>query len=223
MKTFEIIKSLMKEHGIKKQTDLARIIHKKEKIETKERVNMSGYLTGMVKFPDFALLALSEHFNVTLDYLQGVSKELPIKSVPIIGTASCGACDISVLQDLSMTALIAQKDWHKELYAVIANGDSMATEIYDGDIVVIDPLKDLQDGDMVYYKLDDECAIKVYLKDLDNNMYQFIPFNSSDCFKTRTIRFDDEDIRERLIIHKVVKVISDKKNNRAARLKMIGR
>ena len=70
METGEIVKNLMRENGIKKQTDLARIIYKKEKIEATERVSVSGYLTGMVNFPDFALDALSQHFGVTLEYLK---------------------------------------------------------------------------------------------------------------------------------------------------------
>jgi hypothetical protein len=54
-------------------------------------------------------------------------------------------------------------------------------------------------------------------------MYQFVPFNSNDCFKTRNIRLDETDIKDRLIMHKVIHVLASKKNNRSARLKMIGR
>lgn len=150
-------------------------------------------------------------------------EETSVKSVPIVGTASCGACDINTLQDLTLKALISSDDWNMGLYAVVANGDSMANEIYDGDIAIIDPNIQLQSGDMVLYKIDDESAIKIFVNDRENNMYQFVPYNSNAHFKTRSIRLDDETLFERLSMHKVVQVVSIKKNNRAARLKMIGR
>lgn len=151
------------------------------------------------------------------------SSEKPVKYVPILANASCGASQINTLQDLTMKTAISQSDWNSDLYAVVANGDSMATEIYDGDICIIDPNQQIQDGDIVFYKLDDEAAIKIYVKDEDNYLLNFIPFNSNEYFKTRAIRLDDEDMINKLTVHKVVQVVSSKKNNRSARLKMIGR
>lgn len=222
MKTFEIVKNLMKEHNITKQTDLARIIYKKDKIDTNERVKVSSYLADMVKFPDDALKAIAEHFSVSLDFLNGMD-DSKTKLVPIVGTASCGSCDINTLQDTSLKVSVPEIDWNKNLYAVIANGDSMATELYDGDKAIIDPNVKPVSGDIVYYKIDDEAAIKVLVIDEDAYIMQFVPYNHSDCFKTRTVRLDDEDTMNRLICHKVVDTVSNKRNNRAARLKMIGR
>lgn len=222
MKTFEIVKNLMKEHKITKQTDLARIIYKKDKIDTKERVKVSSYLAGMVNFPDDTLKTIAEYFSVSLDFLNGMD-ETKTKLVPIIGTASCGSCDINALQDTSLKVSISETDWNKNLYAVIANGDSMATELYDGDKAIVDPNIKPVSGDIVYYKIDDEAAIKVLVIDEEAHIMQFIPFNHSECFKTKTIRLDDEDTMSRLVCHKVVDTISNKRNNRAARLKMIGR
>lgn len=222
MKTFEIVKNLMKEHKITKQTDLARIIYKKDKIDTNERVKVSSYLAGMVNFPDDALKAIAEHFNVSLDFLNGMN-DSKTKLVPVVGTASCGSCDINTLQDTSLKVSVPEVDWNKNLYAVIANGDSMATELYDGDKAIIDPNVKPVNGDIVYYKIDDESAIKVLVIDEEAYIMQFVPYNHSDCFKTRTIRLDDEDTMSRLVCHKVVDTVSNKRNNRAARLKMIGR
>ncbi|RXJ89518.1 hypothetical protein CRV01_08565 [Arcobacter sp. CECT 8983] len=91
---FESIKHFLKSNGRliinfrnfynpKKKAKRERIIYKKEKIETKERVNVSIYLSGAVNFPDFALESIAEHFGVTIDYLKGRQKELPMRSVPI--------------------------------------------------------------------------------------------------------------------------------------------
>jgi len=146
----------------------------------------------------------------------------PVKAVPVIGTASCGASNINYLQDENQKVYIMADNWHKDLYSVIACGDSMTPEIENGDIVVIDPLVKPLHGDMVLYSLDGESAIKILVLDKDAYIMQFVPYNITENFKTKTIRLDDEDIINRLICHKVSYIVSTK-NNRLARLKMIGR
>lgn len=150
-------------------------------------------------------------------------QETNVKFVPVISTASCGSAEINCLQDEKMKTFINEDEWNKDLYAVVACGDSMATEIYDGDIAIIDPFVKVQNGDMVYYKIDDESAIKVFFEDEENYLINFIPFNTNENFKIKTIRKDDKETNDKLVYHKVVHVVSSKKNNRAARLKMIGR
>ena len=162
--------------------------------------------------------------NIDVSELMGQKQtERPAKLVPVVGTASCGSCDINHLQDTSKKAYYNGDFWKNSLYCVIANGESMSPEIDDGDEVIIDPDVKPITGDMVHYKIDDESAIKVLVIDEDAYIMQFIPYNSSDCFKIRTVRLDDEDTMSRLSFHKVVSVNKLKFNNRAARLKMIGR
>ena len=187
--------------------------------------NVARWLSEIRGIPEDIYPKIAEFLNVSIHEIMGsnLNKETDVKPVPIIGTASCGACDMNVLQDLSLKALIAADDWNIDLYAVIANGASMSNEIYDGDIAISDPNIQLQSGDMVFYKIDDEAAIKIFVDDKENNMFQFVPYNSNKYFKTRNIRLDDETLFDRLTMHKVVQVVSIKKNNRAARLKMIGR
>ncbi len=170
-----------------------------------------------------------EHIKKLIDVLNISSEDLfsgnekPLKTVPIVASTSCGDIATNVLQDENMKTHILAQDWNSSLYAVIACGDSMATEIYDGDICIIDPNSQVQNGDMVHYKIDDESAIKVFYDDVDNYLLQFIPYNSNDNFKTKTIRKDDDVLMDRLTYYKVIQVISSKKNNRSARLKIIGR
>ncbi|AXX89321.1 hypothetical protein CKA55_07400 [Arcobacter suis] len=151
------------------------------------------------------------------------SQEKNVKFIPITGTASCGVLENNCLQEENLKTYIQEDEWNKNLYAVIACGDSMATEIYDGDRAIIDPFVKVQNGDMVYYRIDDESAIKVFFEDNENYLINFIPYNVSENFKIKTIRKDDKLIMDKLIYHKVVHVVSSKKNNRAARLKIIGR
>ncbi|MDX4061698.1 S24 family peptidase [Aliarcobacter skirrowii] len=169
------------------------------------------------------LIAFSDILNTSIDALSGKKVEAKVKAIPIISTASCGSVELNCLQDEKMQTFISENEWNKDLYAVVACGDSMATEIYDGDIAIIDPFAKVQNGDMVYYKIDDESAIKVFFEDDDNYLINFIPFNTNENFKIKTIRKDDKETNDKLVYHKVVHVVSSKKNNRAARLKIIGR
>lgn len=169
------------------------------------------------------LNAFAEILNTSIDALSGRNINNKVKSIPIVSTASCGSSEINCLQEENMKTFIHEGEWNKDLYAVVACGDSMATEIYDGDIAIIDPFAKVQNGDMVYYRIDEESAIKVFFEDEENYLINFIPFNTNENFKIKNIRKDDKETNDRLICHKVVHVVSSKKNNRTARLKMIGR
>lgn len=151
------------------------------------------------------------------------SEEKPVKMIPITANASCGAVEINSLQDFSRRAYYNGEYWKESLYCVIANGESMSPEIDNGDEVIIDPDVKPITGDMVLYRLDDEYAIKVLVVDEDAHIMQFVPYNPNEEFKTRTVRLDDEDTMNSLIVHKVVSVNKLMFNNRASRLKMIGR
>jgi SOS-response transcriptional repressor LexA len=98
----------------------------------------------------------------------------------------------------------------------------MSPEIEDGDQVICDPTAEILNGDIVHYRIGGESAIKVYVKDEEAFIVQFIPYNTTDNFKTKTIRLDD-DLVEQLYIAKVVAINKVKFNNRNARLRLIGR
>jgi repressor LexA len=171
--------------------------------------------------PDF-IEAILEISGADGSYLMGNS-EKHVRKVPIVGTSSCGGADGDFLQDQNKKANYNGEHWHKELYCVIANGDSMAPDIEDGDEIIIDPTIKPQHGDMVHYKIDGESAIKILVIDDDAYLMQFVPYNQSQHFKIKTIRLDDQETLDRLEYHKVVSVNKLKINNRLARLKMIGR
>lgn len=170
------------------------------------------------------LVPLSEILGVSVDELIGkANNERPVNFVPILGTASCGGLEMNFLQEEGQKAFYSGDFWKQSLYCLIANGDSMAPEIEDGDEVIIDPEVACQSGDIVHYKIGNENAIKVLYKDKEANLLQFIPYNQSDTFKTRTIRLDDEDTIRQLTYYKVVSVNKLKFNNRLARLRLVGR
>lgn len=164
---------------------------------------------------------IASYFNVPEQYFFD-GKELPVFSIPIIGTASCGGLDENHLQIENRVAYYNGDNFNSNLYCVIANGDSMAPEIEDGDEIICDPFIEPQNGDIVHYRIGNESAIKIYFKDEDAFIVQFIPYNQNEDFKTKTIRLDD-DISDELKIAKVVSVNKLKFNNRKSRLKLIGR
>lgn len=212
----DIIINLLQENN-RKQADLAKFLN----IPTG---NLSNILQGNGrKFSAEQITLIAKYFSVTTDYIYGLENKKPVKTVPIIGTASCGGSDINHLQESNQKAFYNGEFWKPSLYCVIANGDSMSPEIDDGDEVIIDPDIKCQHGDMVLYKIDNESAIKVLVIDQDAHIMQFVPYNSSEDFKTKTVRLDDEEILNKLTYHKVVSVNKLKFNNRLSRLKMIGR
>ena len=210
------IKEILDFKGIK-QKKFAEMIN-----ET--TVNVNRYINEQRQIPNSLLPTIAKELNISIDeLLDGEITERKVSLVPVVGTASCGGTEINCLQDESKKAYYNGDFWKQSLYCVIANGDSMSPEIDDGDEVIIDPDVPCQHGDMVYYKIDDESAIKVLAIDKEAHIMQFVPYNSSETFKTKTIRLDDEETIERLTYHKVVSVNKLKFNNRAARLKLIGR
>ena len=144
----------------------------------------------------------------------------PVRTVKIVGTSSCGSLDINHFQG-EKYALFNGEEYHERYYCVIACGDSMAPEIDDGDEVICDPAADIINGDMVHYTIGNESAIKVYVKDEDAYIIQFVPYNPSETFKIRTVRLDDDSTIIKMT--KVISVNKRKTNNRLARLKLIGR
>ena len=170
-------------------------------------------------------------YDPSLDTLEKLSKLLgcrvsdlldsstPVKKIRIIGTASCGSTDINHYQS-GDSALYNGDFYTDKLYCVIASGDSMSPEIEDGDEIICDPDAKIQNGDMVHYIIENESAIKIFVKDEDAYIIQFVPYNQSETFKTRTIRLDDGiEIK----MAKVVAINKLKFNNRQARLRLIGR
>jgi len=167
------------------------------------------------------LLLSAQYFGVDETYFSLHSDKKPVSTIKVVGTASCGSLEENHLQE-DRVCLYNGDNFKDTLYCVVANGDSMSPEIEDGDEIICDPDMEVKSGDIVHYRIGNESAVKVYLYDDDAYMVQFIPYNSTDIFKTKTIRIDDDEMNE-LKVSKVVAINKLKFNNRRSRLKMIGR
>jgi len=220
IKTGNIIKELLSLQG-KKQKDLVDTLNQGQGTVAKW-LSSNENINRDMPYP--ILVETAAYLNVSTDFLlSGIENGTKVKQIPIIGTASCGDSEMNYDQDSNKKANYNGEYWNKDLYCVIASGDSMSPEIDDGDEVIIDPNVEPVNGDMVHYKINDESAIKVLVIDTDAYIMQFVPYNQGDFFRTKTIRLDDDEALNELSYHKVVSVNKLKYNNRNARLRLIGR
>ena len=211
MKFGDRLKELRKAKGLT-QDDVAKHLGV-------SRPNITQYEKNLYDPSMDTLQQLSKLLGCSISDLVDTSIIKPVRKIKIIGTASCGGADINHYQ-ANGSANYNGEFYTDKLYCVVANGDSMSPEIEDGDEIICDPDAKVQNGDMVHYTIGNESAIKIFVKDEDAYIVQFVPYNQSDTFKTRTFRLDD-DVEVK--IAKVVAVNKLKFNNRHARLKLIGR
>lgn len=210
--------------------ELLKAARKKKKLSQEElakmigvnRVAVTNYELNKNTPTHTNLKKIVSVLGVSSDYFNDDQSHKPVAKVPIIGETSCGSAITSSFQDSGRTCYYRGDFFSPDLYCVIASGDSMAPEIEDGDEIVCDPRVNPSHGDLVHYTIHGESAVKVYVVDTDANLAQFVPYNPSDTFKTRTIRLDDEEASDLKVV-KVVAVNKLKFNNKSARLKLIGR
>ena len=183
------------------------------------RPNITQYEKNLYDPSMDTLQQLSKLLGCSISDLVDTTIIKPVRKVRIIGTTSCGGIDVNHYQG-SGTANYNGEFYTDKLYCVVACGDSMSPEIEDGDEIICDPEAKVQNGDMVHYIIGSESAVKIFVRDEDAYIVQFVPYNQSENFKTKTIRLDDDiDVK----IAKVIAVNKLKFNNRHARLKLIGR
>lgn len=170
-----------------------------------------------------ALPLIAEFLGVEIDDItENLNLGSPVKAVPIVAEASCGLPISSSYQSVDDFTYIPAELFNPELYALIANGDSMYPEISDGDKVICDPTADIKSGDMVHYILDGDSAIKIYYDNTELNAIELIPYNQSDNFKTLSFRKDDERLKN-MQRRKVVLVVRDNLDSPKARLRRINK
>ena len=125
-----------------------------------------------------------EHIEAILDLLKveanvlfsDVCEEVN-KAIPLIGKASCGIPQEYNLEDRDSVA-IDSKLYNSGMYAVEAEGDSMSPRINDGNIVYCDPSQNIENGNIVHYRVNGESGIKKYKINEQQTVISLIPLNS---------------------------------------------
>ena len=168
MQDYEKIKNIMRQKGIK-QIDLVNTLEV-------PRSNVSSWLSGSRGIPKDKIIEIAKLLNVSADYLLG-SDEIPLKTIPLIGLASCGVPNIAyndIIEHIPVPADLARDG----VYAVRADGDSMLPKINNGDIVICDKEMSCENGNIVHYTtINGDSGLKKYLID-KKGVVTLMPLNS---------------------------------------------
>ncbi|MGG7049077.1 MULTISPECIES: LexA family protein [unclassified Campylobacter] len=168
-----------------------------------------------LKFSD--IVEMDETASVVFN----VSDKMGVKKVAVVACASCGAPELSVYDCDDEVVYYPENLWNERVFAVKACGDSMSPEIDDGDLLVCDEQEPIKNGDLVYYTLFNDKAVKIYYKDKQGNI-KLIPRNQNPAFMTINIMSNDDALLDNFKATKVVRITKANINNRSARLRAVG-
>ena len=119
---------------------------------------------------------LEKYFSKNAGFFLGNNDEIQLKTIPLIGIASCGVpnlayCDI--IEHIPVPADLARDG----VYAVKADGDSMLPKIKHGDTIICDKNKECLNGNIVHYTtIDGESGLKKYQE--KNGIVTLYPLNT---------------------------------------------
>ena len=151
------------------------------------RVSISNYEQNKNK-PTFANVEkLISILKLPHDYF-GVKEETKIRTIPLIGLASCG-----IPQEYDLNGYepvpVSEDIYEDGMYAVKAEGDSMSTKINNGDIVYCNMNRQIDNGNIVHYSLNGESGIKRYKINERGDIISLVPINSE--YDIITVHADD--------------------------------
>ncbi len=120
---------------------------------------------------------LAKLFNVSVDYLLGNDDVATVKTVPLIGAASCG-----IPQEYDLNGYepvpVSNELYREGMYAVRAEGDSMSPKINDGNLVYCVANEQIENGNIVHYMVNGESGIKKFKMNERGDIISLVPLNS---------------------------------------------
>ena len=136
---------------------------------------MVTHWTNGVRHPDDEQIKLiANALHVKVSDLFG--ETIPLKTIPLIGIASCGVPNLSycdVIEHIPVPADLARNG----VYAVKADGDSMLPKIKNGDMIICDKDQECLNGNIVHYTtIDGESGLKKYQE--KDEMVTLYPLNT---------------------------------------------
>ncbi len=153
----EKIRKLMEDKNIK-QKDLIEYLDVNQGTLAKW---LSNKEKNRRDIPNSILVKIAKFLGTSVEYLLGYD-EIQIKTIPLIGIASCGVpnlayCDI--VEYIPVPADLARDG----VYAVKADGDSMLPKISNGDIIICDKEQECINGNIVHYTtINGDSGLKKY-------------------------------------------------------------
>lgn len=135
------------------------------------------------------IIDLSKILKVSVSELFGENQKSKIRTIPLIGLASCGIPQEYDLNGYEPIA-ISEDIYEDGMYAVQAEGNSMTPKINHGAIVYCNVNKHIDNGNIVHYHLNGESGIKKYKINEKGDTISLVPLNSD--YDIITIHADDE-------------------------------
>lgn len=140
------------------------------------------------KFQAEHIPKLAKLFNVSVDYLLGNDDIATVKTIPLIGLASCGIPQEYDLNSYESVPISAEL-YREGMYAVKAEGDSMSPKVNNGNLVYCVADEQIQNGNIVHYMVDGESGIKKFKMNEKGDTISLVPLNSD--YDIITISADD--------------------------------
>ncbi len=163
------------------QDDLASIIGvNRVAITNYERNKNTPTLSNMKK--------MMKALNLEPDYFDNNKNKFKIRTIPLIGLASCGIPQDYDLNGYEPVA-VSEDIYEDGMYAVRAEGESMSPKINNNSIVYCNYHRQIDNGNIVHYHLNGESGIKKYKINEKGDVISLVPLNSD--YDIITIHADD--------------------------------
>ena len=159
------------------------------------------------------ILALVEIFNVSADFLLGITdcKDIlqvhePILEVPVLKAFKAKDCILDERNIERYLTIPKDRFEHaKNLFAVKVNDDVMRPRLYEGDIVIVDRAAPVKNADLGVFCIgDEEAVIREFIKTTDG----FVLNSHNPLKKPIFYSFDEIQQLPIIAIGKVVEVIT---------------
>jgi len=152
------------------QEDLANILEV-------NRVSISNYEKDKNTPTLSNLKKIKQALKLNADYFDDGNNKIKIKTIPLVGLASCGVPQEYALDGYELVPVSA--DIYRDgMYAVKAEGDSMSPKINNNNIVYCLANQIIDNGHIVHYTLNGESGIKKYKLNEKGNIISLVPINS---------------------------------------------
>lgn len=163
-----------------------------------------------------ALTKIAKYFNVTTDYLLGLSDnpksnaEIPYNDfipMPVIGSISAGYDGVAVEEQLG-TCPVSDMSLHgyprEECFVLRVKGSSMYPNFHEGDHVLVHRQTSVDSGEIAIVLYDNaEATLKKVEYVTGKNWVKLIPFNPE--YETKIIK--DHDLEQCRVLGKVITIV----------------
>lgn len=138
--------------------------------------------------PRDMIIKIENFFNLPDGYFLSDKGKPKVRTIPLIGLASCG-----IPQEYDLDGYepipVSEDIYEDGMYAVKAEGDSMSPKINNGSIVYCNVNRQIDNGNIVHYSLNGESGIKRYKINDRGDIISLVPINSD--YDIITVHADD--------------------------------